>query len=113
MLSFRETSDLASTNDCLSQIDLLQTCIGNRARCRLLNTPRIYCTCRHIRPVSSYYCRDARRACSSAVEQGAHNPLVAGSNPAGPTNLRDGLVANCQRQSGDPQQASTARRKRS
>lgn len=26
-------------------------------------------------------------ACSSAVEHGAHNPLVAGSIPAGPTNL--------------------------
>ncbi len=26
-------------------------------------------------------------ACSSAVEQGAHNPLVAGSNPAGPTSF--------------------------
>jgi hypothetical protein len=25
------------------------------------------------------------RACSSAVEQGTHNPLVAGSNPAGPS----------------------------
>ncbi len=26
-----------------------------------------------------------RRACSSAAEHGAHNPRVAGSNPAGPT----------------------------
>ena len=26
------------------------------------------------------------RACSSTVEQGTHNPLVVGSNPAGPTN---------------------------
>ena len=26
------------------------------------------------------------RACSSAVEQGTHNPLVGGSNPSGPTN---------------------------
>ena len=25
------------------------------------------------------------RACSSTVEQGTHNPLVVGSNPAGPT----------------------------
>ena len=25
------------------------------------------------------------RACSSAVEQGTHNPLVGGSNPSGPT----------------------------
>lgn len=25
------------------------------------------------------------RACSSVVEHGAHNPRVAGSNPAGPT----------------------------
>jgi hypothetical protein len=27
-----------------------------------------------------------RRACSSTVEQGTHNPLVGGSNPSGPTN---------------------------
>ena len=27
-----------------------------------------------------------KRACSSAVEHGAHNPLVAGSIPAGPTD---------------------------
>src|SRR5207302_10719688 len=26
----------------------------------------------------------AKRACSSAVEQGTHNPLVPGSNPGGP-----------------------------
>jgi hypothetical protein len=30
---------------------------------------------------------NAARACSSAEEQGAHNPLVAGSNPAGPTGF--------------------------
>ncbi len=29
--------------------------------------------------------RAAQGACSSVVEHGAHNPRVAGSNPAGPT----------------------------
>ena len=28
------------------------------------------------------------RACSSAVEQGTHNPLVVGSNPSGPNYLQ-------------------------
>ena len=31
--------------------------------------------------------KKAVRACSSAVEQGTHNPLVGGSNPSGPTKL--------------------------
>ncbi len=31
------------------------------------------------------YARCSSRACSSTVEQGTHNPLVVGSNPAGPT----------------------------
>jgi len=43
------------------------------------------CT-RVARPVSKC------RAHSSAAEQGTHNPLVAGSNPAGPTNVRQGHV---------------------
>src|SRR5207237_8722545 len=33
-------------------------------------------------------------ACSSAVEQGTHNPLVPGSNPGGPTKL----AASCKLQ---------------
>jgi hypothetical protein len=28
------------------------------------------------------------KACSSTVEQGTHNPLVVGSNPARPTNFQ-------------------------
>jgi hypothetical protein len=31
-------------------------------------------------------------ACSSTVEQGTHNPLVAGSNPAGPTTVSTTLA---------------------
>ena len=35
-----------------------------------------------------YYNKDDVRAYSSAAEQGAHNLLVAGSNPAGPTTKK-------------------------
>ena len=34
------------------------------------------------------------RARSSAVERPAHNRLVVGSNPAGPTNKAHGIDAN-------------------
>ncbi len=36
-------------------------------------------------PWGAAFYTDISGACSSAVEHGAHNPLVAGSIPAGPT----------------------------
>src|SRR5208283_1635546 len=37
-------------------------------------------------PSEGWHLEVVERACSSAVEQGTHNPLVGGSNPSGPTN---------------------------
>src|SRR5438132_1340576 len=44
----------------------------------------------------------AKRAYSSAVEQGTHNPLVAGSNPAGPMGSRQRRIGRRRQKEGPP-----------